>query len=75
MVTTNFNAALEVLKDVAKIGEGIPYLEGIAGLLSTLLKTKEVSRSGRPCQGYNETTFLFRKWMHARMNGRMSRAS
>jgi len=73
-VTTNIQTALELLKDVAKIAESIPYLEGMAGLLSTALKTKEVSLR-RLWWRYSELIYLFRKWMDARMNGRTSRSN
>jgi len=41
-VLSNAAAALAIPKDAAKIGESVPYLEGIAGLLSTALKMWEV---------------------------------
>ena len=71
---TNINMALELAKDIAKVAESIPYLEGIAGLLSTVLKTKEVSRR-RFNRRYIESICLPRKWMDARMNGRTSRSN
>ena len=42
--TTNVKAVLEVLRDVGKMGEAVPYLEGAAGILKTIIEMKEVSR-------------------------------
>lgn len=42
--TSNMKATLEILRDVAKIGEAMPYLEGIAGILKTIVDLKQVSR-------------------------------
>ncbi|KAF9469459.1 hypothetical protein BDZ94DRAFT_1180606 [Collybia nuda] len=39
--TANAITALEILRDVAKLGDSIPYLEGIAGVLSTIIKMKQ----------------------------------
>ena len=40
--TTNVKVVLELLKDVGKMGEAIPYLEAIAGLLKTVVEMKQV---------------------------------
>ena len=39
---TNAGAVLELLKDVGKIGESVPYLEAVAGLLKTIIEMKQV---------------------------------
>ena len=42
--TTNVNVVLELLKDVGKLGEGVPYLEGVAGILKTVIEMKQVRK-------------------------------
>lgn len=40
--TTNVKVVLELLRDVGKVGEAVPYLEVVAGILKTIVEMKQV---------------------------------
>jgi hypothetical protein len=42
-LVSNTSTVAEALTDVAAIAEAIPYLEGIAGVVHTMLRMKQVS--------------------------------
>ena len=48
--TSNIKAALEILKDVGKILEAVPYLEGVAGILKIIVDMKQVSTAMSSCK-------------------------
>jgi hypothetical protein len=41
-ILSNADTVLAIVKDASNIGDGIPYIEPIAGLIGTIIEMKEV---------------------------------